>query len=85
MSITLGMDVPGQVMVYATIAPMRSSGYYANEWDVNKWDWSGRMRIVAHGYRGCTLILEDDNETFVKAPAFLISPFYVKRGVCACV
>jgi len=45
------LAVHREVMVYAQIAPMRSSGYYANEWDVHKWDWSGRMRIVAHGYR----------------------------------
>jgi hypothetical protein len=47
-------------MVYASIAPMRSAGYYAHEWNVNQWDWSGRLRLVAHGYDSCTLVLEDD-------------------------
>ena len=31
------------------------------------------MRIVAHGYRGCTLILEDERETFVKVTSTLSS------------
>jgi len=49
-----------EVKLYAKIAPMRSSGYYANEWNVNEWDWSGRLRVVAHGYKACTLYLEDE-------------------------
>mmetsp|Transcript_6954 Transcript_6954/g.10962 ORF Transcript_6954/g.10962 Transcript_6954/m.10962 type:complete len:266 (-) Transcript_6954:253-1050(-) len=46
---------------YVYKIPPRTStqGYRANEWDVNKWIWSGRIKVVAKG-NTCNIILEDN-------------------------
>jgi hypothetical protein len=41
------------------IPPLKNeSGHRANDWDVNKWLWSGRLRIAARGNE-LTIYLED--------------------------
>jgi hypothetical protein len=53
------LDFRAQECFVYKIPPLKNeSGHRANDWDVNKWLWSGRLRIAAKGDE-LTVYLED--------------------------
>lgn len=63
----LSRNAAQEAFVYQ-IPPLKNeSGHRANDWDVNKWLWSGRLRIAARG-NALTIYLEDsENGTLFAA------------------
>ncbi|MCO5570589.1 hypothetical protein L7F22_024314 [Adiantum nelumboides] len=56
---------------YVYLIPPRKStaSYRADEWNINKWDWEGSLKIVSKGV-DCTIKLEDttSGELYAQAP-----------------
>lgn len=57
---------------YVYMIPPRKSAasYRADEWDVNKWDWEGSLKVVSKGEE-CIIRLEDRTTGELYARAFL--------------
>lgn len=57
---------------YVYLIPPRKSAasYRADEWDVNKWDWAGSLKVVSKGEE-CIIRLEDKATGELYARAFL--------------
>ncbi|KAK9150478.1 hypothetical protein Syun_008787 [Stephania yunnanensis] len=57
---------------YVYLIPPRKSAasYRADEWDVNKWEWEGILKVVSKGEE-CIIKLEDRNTGELYARAFL--------------
>jgi len=77
MGVMIGELLLFEVMAYAKIPPMKSTGHCAGDWNAETWDWKGRMRVVGHGYSGCTIKLEDaeTEDLFACAPVDINNPF----------
>eukprot|EP00250_Pteridium_aquilinum_P005198 c15331_g1_i1 orf=496-1329(-) len=56
---------------YVYLIPPRKStaSYRADEWNINKWDWEGSLKVVSKG-EDCTIRLEDNTsgELYAQAP-----------------
>lgn len=56
---------------YVYLIPPRKStaSYRADEWNINKWDWEGSLKVVSKGEE-CTIRLEDNTsgELYAQAP-----------------
>lgn len=56
---------------YVYLIPPRKStaSYRADEWNINKWDWEGSLKVVSRGI-DCTIRLEDNTsgELYAQAP-----------------
>lgn len=56
---------------YVYMIPPRKStaSYRADEWNINKWDWEGALKVVSKGEE-CTIRLEDKNtgELYAQSP-----------------
>ncbi|KAL3918011.1 MAG: hypothetical protein SGPRY_006173 [Prymnesium sp.] len=52
------------------IPPLKSeSGHRANDWDVNKWLWSGTLKVVAKGNTLSVLLVDNDTgQLFASCP-----------------
>ncbi|KAJ6842153.1 uncharacterized protein M6B38_302175 [Iris pallida] len=57
---------------YVYLIPPRktAASYRADEWDVNKWNWEGTLKVVSKGEE-CIIRLEDKNTGELYARAFL--------------
>ncbi|KAL7420366.1 hypothetical protein Q5752_005336 [Cryptotrichosporon argae] len=66
--------VAREVMVYQVPPRTAASGYKAAEWDVEKFLWKGRLRVLEVGPR-CELRLEDANTGELFASATYQSPW----------
>ncbi|XP_020275980.1 adaptin ear-binding coat-associated protein 2-like [Asparagus officinalis] len=57
---------------YVYLIPPRKSAasYRADEWNVNKWDWEGSLKVVSKGQE-CIIRLEDKTTGELYARAFL--------------
>lgn len=56
---------------YVYLIPPRKStaSYRADEWNINKWDWEGALKVISKG-EDCTIRLEDNitGELYAQAP-----------------
>ncbi|GMK57479.1 hypothetical protein CspeluHIS016_0403130 [Cutaneotrichosporon spelunceum] len=66
--------VAREVMVYQVPPRTSAQGYKAAEWDVEKFLWKGRLRVIEVGTR-CDLRLEDPNTGELFAQATYASPW----------
>ncbi|BEJ17578.1 hypothetical protein CspHIS471_0609790 [Cutaneotrichosporon sp. HIS471] len=66
--------VAREVMVYQVPPRTSAQGYKAAEWDVEKFMWKGRLRIIQVGAR-CDIRLEDPNTGELFAQATYASPW----------
>lgn len=59
-----------EVYVYQIPPRTTAKGYKASDWNVEKYIWSGRLRILANNSKA-TIVLEDSND----ATLFASSPY----------
>ncbi|XP_071725317.1 uncharacterized protein [Rutidosis leptorrhynchoides] len=52
------------------IPPRSAASYSADEWNVNKWDWEGALKVISKGEE-CIIRLEDKSTGELYARAFL--------------
>eukprot|EP00271_Cylindrocystis_brebissonii_P005748 TRINITY_DN17991_c0_g1_i4.p1 TRINITY_DN17991_c0_g1~~TRINITY_DN17991_c0_g1_i4.p1 ORF type:complete len:208 (-),score=48.68 TRINITY_DN17991_c0_g1_i4:1065-1688(-) len=68
--------------VYKIPPRKTAASYRADEWDINKWQWEGALRVVSKG-ENCKILLEDSKtgELFAQAPVRNEQPLPVEAVI----